>query len=900
MVFLKKVISLILVIVMVMSVLVPCASAVENEELKVVVSVEGLTLGQGLYLKPKAYSLSRINELVAEKGYGPFTEDNLTAAMATLAFFLDHDVAYTNTGSWSDGFYLASIKNIDTGKVDIPAFIGEHNGPTNERNDGNDDEYLGEFDYGSMSGWMVTVNNYMINVGVSSWELKKGLASGNCNNYGNTFNVRWQFTTHGYGADLGYSTGWGNEAYFEGTNKDVLYTAYALSTDEAAKAAALPVMENLTATQAEIDEAVKKLKAEDTKPSSEGQDVSAVLNEVMANMAATVTEPNFGTFAGEWSVLCLARGGCYPLDNAYFVEYYNRIVPKVNELASKVSAKNGALHRVKSTENSRLILALSAIGKNATSVGDWNLITPYNDFGWIQKQGINGPIFALIALDTQNYETKDSTIRQQCVDFILSKQLSDGGWALSGEVSDPDITAMALQALVKYKEQPAVAADAEEAFAWLSSAQQEDGGYASWGTQNSESISQVITACTAWGINPDTDSRFVKNGKSAVDALLAFYDPEAKMFCHVKNGGGDPMANDQGTYALVAYNRFIKGQTSLYDMSDVTLEGGTSANQDMTATLGLPAEIQNTAGTAFNATICVNKWNNEANYKLIDFIVTVPQELSVTSVTASDRLSGGEVIYHLEKETGKLRVVYFDANEGNTIAVTGTQFPAELFTIGFSAEKSIQAAPMHIAISGMSVKLNSDSSDENSMIVVNTDQAQGAVNVVNGVSFSALCLYQGDDVDLIPASKKAVAVAVTGVGNGEKVVYNDGTHQIDFLYNRAISKKSGVSSYVALVNSDIDMAQFSKKENFTVGGKSDAMAFGDTNADSVVNAQDALAAVDAWLRKSEKPSDLKILTLNVNGDSRINTFDALGIVESFVNNSDYAVVTKAAALSTRP
>ena len=77
------------------------------------------------------------------------------------------------------------------------------------------------------------------------------------------------------------------------------------------------------------------------------------------------------------------------------------------------------------------------------------------------------------------------------------------------------------------------------------------------------------------------------------------------------------------------------------------------------------------------------------------------------------------------------------------------------------------------------------------------------------------------------------------------------------------------------------------------------MTFGDSNADGVINAQDALAAVDCWLRKIEITSDDQILALNVNGDSRLNTFDALGIVESFVNNSDFSVVSKASTLATK-
>lgn len=154
--------------------------------------------------------------------------------------------------------------------------------------------------------------------------------------------------------------------------------------------------------------------------------------------------------------------------------------------------------------------------------------------------------------------------------------LARGGWALIGTAADPDITAMALQALVNYKDQSEVAAAAERAFAKLSAIQKDNGGYASWGSVNSESIAQVIVATTAWGIDPDTDPRFVKNGKSAVDALLTFYVEEGRGFAHVLENspgyvGGEVngMATDQACYALVAYNRFQNGKTALYDMSDV-------------------------------------------------------------------------------------------------------------------------------------------------------------------------------------------------------------------------------------------------------------------------------------------------------------------------------------------
>ena len=634
----------------------------------------------------------------------------------------------------------------------------------------------------------------------------------------------------------------------------------------------------------------------------EPQSVSSVLNATMAQLAATVTEPVFGTTAGEWTVLSLARGNYYAKDNAYFAGYYDRIVETVNTTAASVNM-SGALHKNKSTENSRLIVALSALGIDATSVGDWDLVEAYsaNGFSWIKKQGLNGTIWALIALDSNNYATSDTTIRQQCVDSILSLQHDDGGWALQANLtyaSDPDVTGMALTALYPYREQPEVAAAAEKAFACLSAMQHDNGTFASGGSECSESCAWVIVSTTMWGINPDTDSRFIKNGKSVVDGLLAHYLSDSATFQHIIGAGSNAMATDQSCYALVAYDRFLNSKPALFDYSDVTFGAAAPSGDEMVATLGLPAEIN--PGAAFNGVISINKWDNEAGYKLIDLIVNIPEGVSVTDVTASNRLEGGEISWNVEEETGKLRIVYFDAKENTNLTITGEEFPAELFNVAFKADSAVGGSKLSVALSGMSVKLTSDSSDENAMIVVNTDTAKGNVDVVVGVSFSAVCLYEGDDVDIIPSTKKAVAVAVTGIAKGSKLTFKEVETEIIFQYSKEVSDKTGVSTYVALVDATIDMAKFIDAKNFTIGAVSeDAITFGDTNGDGEINAQDALAAVDTWLRKGEEPTDIQILTMNVNGDSRINTFDALGIVEAFVNGTEYGVVTKAATITTK-
>lgn len=831
--------------------------------------------------------------------------------MGTVDFLTSKNINYQGSTSYFSGFEFD-----DTVAPQYPSYLEPYLGELDTTGDGNG--YLAEFDYSQYAGWCYTINDWWASYGASDsypgdqitdYNTGEPVALGDV--------IRWHFTVYGYGADCGFPSNvmaeyMGGNLFTQEDKSDLLFTLAAikdyygnLDTDDvyetalAVAADPLASANDIAAQEAALADYIEDtfLSAGEQETPREAQDVSAVLNATMAQLAATVTEPAFGTSAGEWTVLSLARGEYYTKDNAYFTGYYNRIVDYVNNKAASVNM-NGALHKSKSTDNSRVIMALSSIGKDATSVGDWNLITPFNDFTWIKKQGINGVIFALIALDTNDYETEDTTIRQQCIDFILDAQFEDGGWALSGSTADPDITAMALQALAPYASQSKVSSAAEKAFATLSTIQNSDGKYASWGTVNVESCAQVIVACTAWGINPDTDSRFVKNNKSVVDAVLAHYSEEDAAFEHIIGSGANGMATDQACYALVAYNRFLKGKTSLYDMSDVSFgEKDEVVLGKPKATLGLPAEITDDNGKTFNATISIDQWDNTAKYKLIDFVMNVPEGLSVTGVTAGNRLGGGSVNYNFDN--GKLRVVYFDANNHSDLTVSGNSFPAQLFTVSFKVESVNEGDKLDIDVEGMSIKLTSDPSDENAMIVVDTVNAAGNINVVKGISYSAVCLYTGDDIDLIPSTKKAVAVSVVGIENATKLTYNDGTNEYEFKYSAEISEKTGVASYVALVDASIVMTQFVNKANFTITEDAAAtITFGDSNGDGVINAQDALAAVDTWLRKADAPNDNEILALNVNSDSRINTFDALGIVEAFVDDSEYLIVTKAASLTT--
>lgn len=314
--------------------------------------------------------------------------------------------------------------------------------------------------------------------------------------------------------------------------------------------------------------------------------LASAVTDTAQYMYKTVQSPQVGSIGGEWAVIGLARSG-YAIPDSYYQNYYATV-------EKYVTACKGVLHEKKYTEYSRLIVALSSIGKDARNVAGYDLTKALGDYDKTIWQGLNGPIWALIALDSRNYpmpknpEAKTQATRQMYIDRILACQLPDGGWSLFGGTSaasadsssDPDITGMALQALAKYQDQPAVKTACEEALTCMSKKQSADGGFASWNTANSESCVQMIVALCELGISLD-DARFVKNGNTLLDNLMTFY-LSGKGFLHTKDSSGsNQMASEQGFYGLVAAQRARQGKNSLYRMGDaITISDSGNSSED--------------------------------------------------------------------------------------------------------------------------------------------------------------------------------------------------------------------------------------------------------------------------------------------------------------------------------
>lgn len=286
-------------------------------------------------------------------------------------------------------------------------------------------------------------------------------------------------------------------------------------------------------------------------------------------------------YGNEWVIMALARAGA--LSDAKAAQYYASVEGAVRELGSPI------LDETYPTTNARVVLALTAIGKDPTDVAGYNLLLPLADMDYITKQGINGAMYALLAFDAYQYlipKAPENTVqatRDHLIQTILAGELAGGGWNWSYDMDiDPDLTANALLALAPYYHSHAGAAAAvDRGIQALSDIQNPDAGYSSWGVANACSTAQILTALTSLGIDPATDSRFVKNGRTILNALGDFYVSGSGFHYDFTNTVIDfPFSTVQAASALISYERMTKGLNPLYDMRDVQRSGQGNQNPD--------------------------------------------------------------------------------------------------------------------------------------------------------------------------------------------------------------------------------------------------------------------------------------------------------------------------------
>lgn len=232
------------------------------------------------------------------------------------------------------------------------------------------------------------------------------------------------------------------------------------------------------------------------------------------------------------------------------------------------------------TNLDRKVMVLTARGFDCTRLASYNGGNPIPDsngkgvdnlvslvYNYGGEYTINGPAFALIALDMGNYSVPADAVwtRDALLKTLLEHEyLSDG--------FDTDMVAMIMYAIAPYRSDEIygaqVRAKLDEGVRIIAQKMSKDYTFMSWNTVNSETASQVICALSACGIDCHTDSRFSDGTKSVLTQWLKFADFDNGYFAHTSSTPKNAIATYQGAYTLQWYLGFLKngGAGHPYDL----------------------------------------------------------------------------------------------------------------------------------------------------------------------------------------------------------------------------------------------------------------------------------------------------------------------------------------------
>ena len=525
---------------------------------EITVAVEKFTLGQGYIVEP-------INVPFYE---GEMVGQVMGRVIGSGNYNLGIDDKDNNIS------YLTSIHDKSNKEVKIPQLILDQIGTVKSG-----DEWLGDNDYSDQVCWMYYVNQKDTGKGMSSYPCKDGDV------------IRLQLSLYGWGADLGYGSDWGGPALIDLVSKSNLTKLVAtINSDEKKDEIlsksdvkvsydnALAVLKQLDASKEQLDDAYSKLKKasgisivevqdfeqnkQPSKPAIKDTDQS------MKDMLAAISL-KYASSANEWQIMDMIA---YGQGSAMSQSALDRYVEETKESLKSMT---------KSTDLSKTAIIFTALGIDAKAVmlGDGEEFNIIDQIVNGNITSISDAVFALIALDSGKYEVSNAKWdREKLIQEIKTRQLSDNGWTYWGDKADPDMTGMALSALAPYYLEDAdtynVSECVEKAIVCLENLQEDDGTFASWGTKNTCSTAMAVIALSSLGIDAQTDARFIKNEKSAIDGLVSF-ETEDHLFANdATQTEADAMATEQGFRALVAYNGFknTKSAFSVYRFASVITE----------------------------------------------------------------------------------------------------------------------------------------------------------------------------------------------------------------------------------------------------------------------------------------------------------------------------------------
>ena len=240
------------------------------------------------------------------------------------------------------------------------------------------------------------------------------------------------------------------------------------------------------------------------------------------------------------------------------------------DIAAKL-AKLDTTTNVAMTEFDRTIMMLTARGFDCTKLSQYNNGKPYIDskgneidnlvaalYNYSGEYTINGPIFALLALDMGIYTIPDNArwTRENLINVILDY----GNYDEFGI----DMVGAIMYSLAPYQNDAAYGAQIKEklnlCLEIILRKMNSDFSFGAWGATNSESAAWVMMGLCSMGIDWNADPRFSDGqGHSALQHWMDnFANVNGGYFHHTTSVTNNAMATYQGCYATMWYLTFLE------------------------------------------------------------------------------------------------------------------------------------------------------------------------------------------------------------------------------------------------------------------------------------------------------------------------------------------------------
>ena len=256
--------------------------------------------------------------------------------------------------------------------------------------------------------------------------------------------------------------------------------------------------------------------------------------------------------------------------------------------------KDNGVKNISNTELEKAIISFTSVG-----------YTPYNFKGQdlvgellnrdINNFQINDLIFALTAYNYANIpSSKYKITKDDLKNVIIKNKIPTGGWAYTGNETDPDITGMALYALAPYYNSDKNVKDSiDAAVNYLSSVEDNSGYISSTNGKASETLSMVILGLTSIGIDPAQGS-FVKTNGNLVKALLSFKGANGNYKHTLDDSSSTALSTEEALRALIALKNFSNSGSYNFYISNI--DASTLPVYDKQNTSGNNADAYNQSG----------------------------------------------------------------------------------------------------------------------------------------------------------------------------------------------------------------------------------------------------------------------------------------------------------------